>query len=39
MLLSCHQSAGQKHDIKVADTSFENVTELKDLGATVTIKI
>jgi hypothetical protein len=25
MLLSCHQNAGQNHDIKIANRSFENV--------------
>jgi hypothetical protein len=25
ILLSCHQSAGQNHDLKIANGSFENV--------------
>jgi sorting nexin-29 len=36
MLLSCHQNAGQNHDIKVANRSFENVTQFKYLGTRVT---
>jgi hypothetical protein len=29
MLLSHHQNAGQNHDIKIANRSFENVAEFK----------
>jgi hypothetical protein len=36
MLLSRYQNAGEKHDIKIANRSFENVPQLKDLGTTVT---
>jgi hypothetical protein len=36
MLLSCHQNAGQNHDTKIANRSFENVEHLKYLGMTVT---
>jgi hypothetical protein len=36
MLLSHHQNAGNNHDIKVANRSFENVAQFKCLGATVT---
>jgi hypothetical protein len=36
MLLSCHQNAGQNHDIKTGDRSFENVAQLKYLGTTIT---
>jgi hypothetical protein len=36
MLLSRHQNVGQKHDIKIADRSFENVAQLKYLRSTVT---
>jgi hypothetical protein len=36
MLLSHHQNAGQNHDIKIADRSFENVAQFKYLGMTVT---
>jgi hypothetical protein len=27
MLLSCHQKAGQSHDIKIANRCFENVAQ------------
>jgi hypothetical protein len=36
MLLSRHQNAGQNHDRKTANRSFENVAEFKCLGTTVT---
>jgi hypothetical protein len=36
MLLSRHQNAGQNHDVKVGNRSFENVAHLKHLGTTVT---
>jgi hypothetical protein len=36
MLLSCHQNAGQNHNIKTANRSFENVAQFKYLGMTVT---
>jgi hypothetical protein len=36
MLLSRHQNAGQNHDIKTANRSFENVTQFIYLGTTVT---
>jgi hypothetical protein len=29
MLLSCQQNAGQNHDKKIANTSFENVAQFK----------
>jgi hypothetical protein len=29
MLLSRHQNAGQNHDMKIANRSFENVTQYK----------
>jgi hypothetical protein len=35
MLLSCHQNAGQNHDMKTANRSFENVAQFKYLGMTV----
>jgi hypothetical protein len=31
-LLSCHQNAGQNHDIKTGNGSFENVVQLRYLG-------
>jgi hypothetical protein len=36
MLLSCHQNAGRNRDIKTANRSFENVSQFKYLGTTVT---
>jgi hypothetical protein len=36
MLLSRHQNAGQNRDMKIANRSFENVSQFKYLGATVT---
>jgi hypothetical protein len=36
MLLSRHQNAGQNRDIKIANRSFENVSQFKYLGTTVT---
>jgi hypothetical protein len=36
VLLSRHQNAGQNQDIKVANRSFENVSQFKHLGRTVT---
>jgi hypothetical protein len=36
MLLSRHQNAGQNHDIKIRNRSFENVAQFKYLGTTVT---
>jgi hypothetical protein len=36
MLLSHHQNAGQVQDIKVANGSFENVSQFKYLGMTIT---
>jgi hypothetical protein len=38
MLLSRHQNAGQKQDIKIANRSFESVSQFKYLRMTVTIK-
>jgi hypothetical protein len=35
MLLSRHQNAGQNRDIKIANRSFENVSQFKYLGITV----
>jgi hypothetical protein len=35
MLLSHHQNAGQNHDVKIADRSFETVAHFKYLGTTV----
>jgi hypothetical protein len=36
MLLSHHQNEGQNRDIKIANRSFENVSQFKCLGMTVT---
>jgi hypothetical protein len=36
MLLPPHQNAGQNHDIKIANRSFENMAQFKYLGMTVT---
>jgi hypothetical protein len=36
MLLSRHQNAGQNQDIKIANTSFENVAQFKYLETTIT---
>jgi hypothetical protein len=36
MLLSHHQNAGQNHNIKIANRSFENVAQFKYLGMTLT---
>jgi hypothetical protein len=38
ILLSRHQNAGQNHEIKIANRSFENVTQFKYLGMKVTIQ-
>jgi hypothetical protein len=35
MLLSRHQNVGRNRDIKIANRSFENVSQFKFLGATV----
>jgi hypothetical protein len=35
MLLSRHQNAGQKHDIKIADRCFQNVAQFRYLGTTI----
>jgi hypothetical protein len=35
-MLSCHQNVGQNRDIKIANKSFENVSQFKYLGRTVT---
>jgi hypothetical protein len=36
MLLSCHQNAGQNQDIKIANRSFENMSQFKHLGIIIT---
>jgi hypothetical protein len=36
MLLSRHQNAGQNHNVKIANRSFENAAQFKYLGTTVT---
>jgi hypothetical protein len=35
MLLFHYQNAGQNHDIKIANTSSENVSQFKYLGTTI----
>jgi hypothetical protein len=34
-MMSRHQKAGQNHDIKTANRSFENVAQFKNFGTTV----
>jgi hypothetical protein len=36
MLMSCSQKIGQKHSIKIANRSFEDVAKFKYLGTTLT---
>jgi hypothetical protein len=36
MLLSCNQNAGKNQNIKIGTISYENVTQFKYLGTTVT---
>jgi hypothetical protein len=36
MLLSRHPNTGQNRDIKIADRTFENVSQFRYLGTTVT---
>jgi hypothetical protein len=36
MLLPRHQNAGQNHDIKIVNRCFENVSQFRYLGTTVT---
>jgi hypothetical protein len=36
MLMSCSQKIGQRHSIKIANGSFENVAKFRYLGATLT---
>jgi hypothetical protein len=38
VLLSRHQNVGQNRDIKIANRSFENVSQFKYLGKTITNK-
>jgi hypothetical protein len=35
MLLSRHQNAGQNHNIKIGNRSFENMAKVKYLGTTI----
>jgi predicted RNA-binding protein with RPS1 domain len=39
MLLSCHQNAGQNHNVNVANRYLKNVAKFRHLGTTVNIKI
>jgi hypothetical protein len=39
IFLSCHQNAGQNHNITIANRSLENVVQFKFLGTTVTNQI
>jgi hypothetical protein len=32
MFMSYHQNAGQNHNVKMANNSFENITQFKHLG-------
>jgi hypothetical protein len=34
--LFCNHNAGQNHNVKVSNKSFESVEEIKDLGTTLT---
>jgi hypothetical protein len=36
MLLACHQNVGENSDIKIANGSLKNVSQLKYLGMAVT---
>jgi hypothetical protein len=36
MLLSSHQNVGQNRNIKIANRSFENVSQFRYFGMTVT---
>jgi hypothetical protein len=36
MLLSCQKNVGQNQDIKIANRSFENVSQFKYLGTIIT---
>jgi hypothetical protein len=36
MLVSCHQNEDQNRDVNIGNRSFENVSQFKDLGTTVT---
>jgi hypothetical protein len=38
LLLAHHQNAGQNRHIKIAERSFENVSQFRYLATTVTIK-
>jgi hypothetical protein len=37
MLMSHHESAGQNHNIKTANRSFENVAKFRYLGTIITV--
>jgi hypothetical protein len=39
LLLSRHQNAGQNHDIKTANRSFENVPQLRYFGTVTNLNL
>jgi hypothetical protein len=39
ILLSCHQNAGHSQDIKIANRSFENVSQFIYFGMTAKVKL
>jgi hypothetical protein len=35
MVMSCHQNAGQNHNLQTGNKSFENMAEFKYLGIAI----